>query len=120
MPNFNWGSLEKMYNEFPRVIFRNVVIYRKLWIVRLADILVLLKGNYEYYIKYFINRGIPTVFILNDGDEDMLLNICRYQDFEVFKDEIRNRKVLRIYENLSNSNKPNEIIIPTYYSPKQS
>lgn len=95
--SFNFGKILNNISVFPRVIFRNIIVFPKMWVIENSD-LEQLKHNFSK--KHFKTKfDLPKIFLFVNGDNHLFVNIDNELSILCFLDEIKDNKriVLREY-----------------------
>ncbi|GAA4763149.1 MULTISPECIES: lantibiotic dehydratase [Flavobacterium] len=106
--SFNFGKILNNISVFPRVVYKNIILFPKTWVLENSDI---------NYIKEIFSKKIfetkfklPKIFLLINGDNNLFVNLDNELSVQCFLDEIKksNRIILREYffpsDNIKNIN----------------
>lgn len=88
--HFSWGGLNKLYDFFPRVHYKNTIFFLATWIIHRSDIELLLKyDDADFKVEfenYRQNRNLPVQFMLADGDHELIIDTTNSRQFlEILK-----------------------------------
>ncbi|CAM3866488.1 MULTISPECIES: lantibiotic dehydratase [Flavobacterium] len=100
---FNWGSLASQFRFLPRVEYKNVVLKAATWQLNKTDFEPLLKGNSDAKTIKAFNEfkskfNLPDLFLLVDGDNELLINTDEEIAIFSFIDTIKNRGSIHLEE----------------------
>lgn len=101
---FSWGVLENEFDFLPRLEYKNTVLKAARWHLRLVDLTPLKdkkKTDLEKHTAFFElkNRiGLPDVFLIADGDNELLIDCSNSIAIETFIDSIKTRNDIRLEE----------------------
>ncbi len=98
--NFNWGPSLADQAFYPRVRYNNVILSAARWRINEKEI----KGLHDQdsLIKWQEKNKIPSVFLLTDYDNELVINLENKISREMFLSEIKNKKNILLKENLYN------------------
>ncbi|GAA4273513.1 lantibiotic dehydratase family protein [Aquimarina gracilis] len=98
--NFDWGP--NLYDEtfYPRVRYKNVILSAARWRIKEKD-LKQIKDQASLH-KWQEEFNIPSIFLLTDYDNELLINLENGISREMFLAEIKNKKSILLKENLYN------------------
>ena len=103
---FDWGVLVNHFDFLPRVEYKNVVLKSAKWQIRKADIEPLKskqKSDVEKHNLFFELKNkleIPDIFLIADGDNELLIDCKNPIAIDTFIDIIKNRKEITLEEYL--------------------
>lgn len=108
---FSWGALASHFNFLPRVEYKNVVLKAATWQLNKTDFEGLLKdNNKEKTIKAFHDFKdkfeLPNLFLLVDGDNELLINSEEEIAVLSFIDTIKKRNSIHLEEFLFDVKQP--------------
>lgn len=94
--NFSWGSLQHQYSFFPRVVYKNVILQRAIWVFRDKDIQNLLQKSYvifkELLLEFAKEYNLPQKVFLVEGDNELLIDLSDYQKtHDIFELSLKNK-----------------------------
>lgn len=94
--SFSWGSLYHLFDFFPRVMYKGVIISRAEWTVKKADIKQLItRENIKEFCEKF---KLPTVFVLAEADNELLIDTNHELSVRMFLNEIKNKNSILLKE----------------------
>lgn len=94
--SFSWGSLYHLFDFFPRVMYKGVIISRAEWTVKKTDIKWLTThGNIEEFREKF---KLPTVFVLAEADNELLIDTNHKLSVNMFLNEVKNKNNILLKE----------------------
>lgn len=122
---WNWGILEQA-SFLPRVTFGRLVLSKAKWIVTQAELkeLIPLKGSQLFLAvqQWRVKRQIPRMILLEDGDNQLPIDLENILSIETFIHLVKKRSAARLIEMMAGpENQPvsgpegafiNEMVIP--------
>jgi hypothetical protein len=122
---FQWGDLFHIYNFFPRVEYRNIILSKAKWKISLEEIIhfVSLFDNIEKLMKeirlWREKRQIPKWVQWIKSDNTLLINLDNKDLLIMFLSSIKNNKMALIEEFLDHKNNDftNQFIFSMYKNP---
>lgn len=102
--SFSWDNVYRLYNYFPRVKYKGVILSTATWIIKKATIEKIC-GNKNYLTKWRNEENIPSKVFLKEFDNTLPIYFDHDLSVEMFKSTIKNKNQITISENLFNSNK---------------
>ncbi len=93
---FNWGNLYSLYDFFPRVSYKDIILSPATWLVNKGKIknLVSLKAVASWRKK----EEIPSKILLVDGDNQLLIDLEHELSIELFISCIKGKNEVIISE----------------------
>jgi len=99
---FNWGVLENQFTYLPRAVYKNVVLKEAQWNFTKKDIEVLNNkqgAGFTEAVKTFKEKWqLPSLIILADGDNELLINLEDRLMVEVWLEAVKKRSSFVIKE----------------------
>ena len=93
---FDWGSLKNLYQVFPRVYYKNIIISRATWYLNRTDFE---KLNQLQELEIWKKKWeLPDKFLLVERDNELLIDFKSKLSKEVFLKLIKNKKKLILKE----------------------
>lgn len=84
---FHWGSLNSLFKNFPRVVYKNIIIYPAIWTIDSIDIQNLIKSKRNFseeFLSLKSKQSIPdTFYISRDVYDDNKLYIDTRNDISI-------------------------------------
>lgn len=94
--SFSWGSLYHLFDFLPRVMYKGVIISRAEWTVNKKAIKQLVtRRNIEEFREKF---KLPTVFVLAEADNELLIDTNHELSVRMFLNEIKNKNNILLKE----------------------
>lgn len=106
--SFSWGILEKHYDSFPRVMYKEIILSKAKWIIRKEEIISLFKVDKnnlsEEFLKWRLNLNIPRYANWANGDNTLLFDFEAQISVELFLKSVQNREETILEEFLFTAN----------------
>ncbi|MBQ0734567.1 lantibiotic dehydratase family protein [Aquimarina celericrescens] len=98
--NFDWG--DSLFEEtfYPRVRYKNVILSAARWRISGQELKQL--NNKESITKWQEKHKIPSVFLVTDYDNELLIDLENDISRDMFLSEIKNKPGVLLKENLYN------------------
>lgn len=97
--NFNWGKLARHFRYLPRVSCGNVILFEATWQLRKEDFAKLTDLQESMDITDFKNQWqLPDLFVLADGDNELLVDPKNKESVDTFIKSIRGREYVVLKE----------------------
>lgn len=90
----------EIYQFFPRVYYKKILVSRSMWILRSKDIEHIVQ-NPEILPTFFGEYPIPTCFNLIEGDHELLIDYSNELSVALFISTIKGKPVVTLAESLS-------------------
>jgi lantibiotic biosynthesis protein len=108
---FSWGTIASNFTFLPRVEYKNVVLKSATWQLNKKDYEALITEKSDLKIKKIFQEfttkfKLPELFLLVDGDNELLINTADEIAIFAFIDAIKNRTAIILEEFLFNTNSP--------------
>lgn len=108
---FSWGAMASHFTFLPRVEYKNVVLKSATWQLKKADFekLVTEKNDVKVvplFADFKAKFKLPTLFLLVDGDNELLINTDDEIAIIAFVDTIKNRTNIVLEEFLFDTEFP--------------
>jgi lantibiotic biosynthesis protein len=104
---FNWGPLANEFEYLPRVKYKDTIIFAAKWNLkkeRFEHLVKLLNAyNTEDVKTWQKTIGLPDLFLLSDGDNELLVDINDELSSKAFIDAIKKRPSIQLSEYLHTS-----------------
>jgi len=112
--SFSWGSLQNSFSFFPRVVYKNVILYAATWRISKEEIRDLFKsktqlGATEALMQFITRLELPEKFYLLDyenSDNLLLINSKEEISVHVFYNEIEKKQNFLLKEDLYTGSHP--------------
>jgi lantibiotic biosynthesis protein len=105
--NFNWGPLANEFEFLPRAVYKDVVLTPATWHVskkKFEEILNNLKNYNVLEIKNWQKEiELPNLFLLSDGDNELLVDVNDELSIKAFLSAIKKRDSITLTEFLHTS-----------------
>ncbi len=98
--NFTWGPNVSDQTFFPRVRYKNVILSPAQWHLKQKEIKQL--QDQSALTKWQEKHKIPSVFLLTDHDNELVINLENELSRKMFLSEIKNKNRIVLKENLYN------------------
>ncbi|WP_062056894.1 lantibiotic dehydratase family protein [Aquimarina longa] len=98
--NFTWGPNLADQTFFPRVRYNTIILSAAQWHFKEKELKQL--QNQDSIIKWQKRNNIPSVFLLTDHDNELVINLENEISCKMFLSEIKNKKSIVLKENLYN------------------
>ncbi|NHN26331.1 hypothetical protein FIA58_011635 [Flavobacterium jejuense] len=119
---FDWGILKHHYNNFPRVVYKEVILAKAKWYVYHDELKTIAFGtNFE---EWKAKKQIPRYVTIVNGDNTLLINLEKEICFEMMQKTAKsNGKVLleeflftneSVVKDEENNNYANQFIVSFY------
>ncbi|HEV7781399.1 MAG TPA: lantibiotic dehydratase [Chitinophagaceae bacterium] len=98
---FNWGAMARHFNYLPRVSYGNIILFEAIWQLRKADIekLITAKQPVQEAIAGFQAQWqLPGLFVLADGDNELLVDVESKESAGTFIKTIKGRNFITLKE----------------------
>lgn len=103
--SFHWGALNAQCRFFPRVTYKNTVLYLAKWRFLQKDIQPLLnlqgKDLQEALHRFRLQWKLPVQVVLADGDNELLIDLTHAATASVWLDTVKNRPRFELREFLN-------------------
>lgn len=108
---FSWGNLASQFTFLPRVEYKNVVLLPATWQLNKKDFEILLNEKSreklkEIFIDFMVKFKIPQLFLVADGDNELLIDSNNEIAVLTFIDTLKNRSSIKLKEILYDFSKP--------------
>jgi len=100
---FDWGGVKNIRKQLPRVMFKNVIVNKAEWNFTKPDFEKLNLDNFNEWKKQW---GIPDLFVLADGDNELFINCNQLLARKTFLSSIEKRSNITIIEFLFSTKSP--------------
>lgn len=100
---FSWGNLASIFNRFPRVCYKNIILSSAIWILNKKDFEDLLKEGKQSIEQWRKSWNLPQKFMLCDGDNELLIDLNSELSCEVFLNSIKHLSQIILEEFLFDS-----------------
>jgi hypothetical protein len=100
---FSWRGLYDIYNYFPRVQYKNVILSLAEWRINVNEMLSYIQKGTELYTRFneWIDMNkIPQYVELCEGDNHLLLDLHSELSIGIFLSEVKKRDVVVLRESL--------------------
>lgn len=128
--NFDWGSLQNEFDFLPRLCYKNIIFSRATWNIGEKDIKRLLlhlhsKETFDNLKSYLLEKKIPEVVYICDGDNEILFNFKNELSCQVFYSMIKGKRNVQLKEYLFEENCVtgdfcNEFIVTAFKTSKKT
>ncbi|WP_025742653.1 lantibiotic dehydratase family protein [Aquimarina pacifica] len=98
--NFTWGPNLSDQTFFPRVRYKNVILSPAQWHIKENELKELQDKN--SFAEWQKKHNIPSVFLLADHDNELVINLENEISKKMFLSEIKNKRKVTLKENLYN------------------
>lgn len=101
---FRWGELENVYDMLPRVEYKSIILSAAKWHLHKKEYAALIEKNLStaQQLQRFQSLktafGLPKLFLLADGDNELLIDTEKEIAVLAFIDAIKQRDSVRIEE----------------------
>lgn len=107
---FDWGLLAGECNYLPRVRFKNIILSPATWVIQKDDIKPALDAKddekmFTEFQKVRENFKIPSYILLEDGDNELFLNLDNLLCVKTLFSLVKNRNSFKLQEFLFNPEK---------------
>lgn len=111
--SFSWGKLVTLYHRFPRVVYKNIILMPRIWIVDEIECKTL--GDLAKWKK--MNKVPNQIFLSRDlhSDEQLFIDFSLDVANEIFLTELKTARKLIIKEILGDKNCKTLIYNNDYY-----
>ena len=97
--NFDWGALKSIYRYFPRVIYKSTILSKATWVFQKKDIPAFSDSiDKETILSWQKKYKLPSLFYLVEEDNKLLIDLKSELLIEVFYNEIKNEKWIKLEE----------------------
>lgn len=95
--SFDFGKILNNISVFPRVVYKNIIVFPKSWVLESNDLKTLKENFLEK--KFETKFELPKTFLLVNGDNNLFVNVDNDLSVLCFLDEIKNKNriILREY-----------------------
>lgn len=101
---WDWGIL-KVEKHLPRVVYKNIIVKKARWLVNIKDIYNS-KSSKLYsqneLVAFFKSKSIPDVFVINSGDNKLLISTEEKDSIDIFINNVKKYKEIEVEEFLFN------------------
>jgi len=76
--SFGFNNFSKDKRHIPRIVYKKVILQPEIWEVTFDEFTPFYskgKVNFEHFASWLIQRKIPNIILLTDGDHEILLNL---------------------------------------------
>lgn len=94
--NFDWGNISNGFKFLPRVVFKNIIISAASWVFSKNDFSEI--KDVENLLIFLKSQKIPNLFLVADGDNELLINSENELMLDVFLSILKNSKILILKE----------------------
>ncbi|KMQ67693.1 hypothetical protein ACM39_12630 [Chryseobacterium sp. FH2] len=124
------SNFDNLYKAIPRIEYKNIILSYATWNLNANDVKPLIDGKDKNNLQEGINtfrqnHSLPDLFLLSDGDNELLINLQNLTSVEMFVETIRKRQNMKLTEFIftddnqlvkdeSGKNYSNEAIISFY------
>lgn len=105
---FDWGAFFDLKPFLPRVQYSNIILSPARWLVSIENFPEFKNDkakDLELLRSGFIEKNIPTEFMIADGDNKLYINIDDSQLANILLDELKRKKNLRLEEFLGSDSR---------------
>ncbi|WP_291149922.1 lantibiotic dehydratase family protein [Flavobacterium sp. UBA7680] len=106
--SFSWGNLNKQYDFFPRVMYKEIILSKAKWIIKKEEIIILSKIDKdllpEEFLKWRLKRNFPRYVNWVNSDNTLLLDFEVPISLELFLKSVKNREEIILEEFLFREN----------------
>ena len=105
---FDWGAFFDLKPFLPRVQYSNIILSPARWLVSIENFPGFKNDkakDLELLRSGFIEKNIPTEFMIADGDNKLYINIDDSQLANILLDELKRKKNLRLEEFLGSDSR---------------
>jgi thiopeptide-type bacteriocin biosynthesis protein len=98
---FGWGSMSRHFNYLPRVRSGNVILFEATWQLQKIHFEKLVTANplSAEIMREFKNKWqLPVLFVLADGDNELLVDWESRESVETFIKTIKGREAIQLKE----------------------
>lgn len=97
--NFRWRSLETIFEQLPRVVYKDIVLSKATWNLDYKDYQELLSAKTEGSLNLWRQKWeLPQRFLLADRDNELLVDTNSELSIQAFLGAIRKRKKIKLKE----------------------
>lgn len=102
--HFNWGNLSREYTFLPRVVFKDLILFRATWQLKKKDFIQILppkKGNTtnRILVKEWRKKWkIPRYILFTESDNELLIDLESEVCLELFNKLIKNKTKIILKE----------------------
>lgn len=96
--SFDWGNLYSLYDVFPRVLYKGIILSSAIWVVRENAIKDLMK-NHDI-LRWRNLHGIPSKVLLVEGDNELFIDTTHELSVKMFISLIKNKSLIILSEYL--------------------
>lgn len=100
--SFSWGNLNKLYDFFPRVMYKEIILAKAKWIIKKEEIINLSKIDKnilpEEFLKWRLKRNIPRYAKWINHDNTLLFDFESPISLELFLKSVKNREEITLEE----------------------
>lgn len=100
--SFDWGVLEKHYQFFPRVLYRDVILSKARWVINKEELIAFSKMAdktlEEAFLLWRIGRKIPRFVNWTNRDNTLLFDFETQIGMELFLQATQNREKIILEE----------------------
>ncbi len=100
---FSPTALGNVLRKVPRVVYKNVIVSPATWLLGRKDFKELLDNKKESLEKWQNHWGIPSLLLLVQGDNELLIDLEKKLSLDTFLDVIKKRNQIKLTEFLSAS-----------------
>jgi hypothetical protein len=95
---FSWGDLEKLFEYFPRVVYKNTIISPSKWKIPVSKIQFIQTSNPESLLRQVKQwrqaENIPEQVVLVEGDNKLYVNLDNYHHIRMLAKSIRQKDTI--------------------------
>ena len=107
---FNWGALSNEYPFLPRVKFKNLIFSLATWNLKKDDIKEIVSAKEDKVLlieveKLRMAKKIPALVLLEDGDNELLINLENLLCVKTLISMVKNRLLFKLTEYLFKADK---------------
>lgn len=89
--------LRKLFDHFPRISYKNVILQPETWFFTEGKIDLF---NDKSVLEWQNQYQIPSLIVLSEGDNELLINLESEQSRQIFINSIKNKRLTTIKESL--------------------
>ncbi|KRB59940.1 lantibiotic dehydratase family protein [Flavobacterium sp. Root186] len=106
--SFSWGNLNKLYDFFPRVMYKKIILSKAKWLIKKEEIINLSKIDKnilpETFLKWRLKRNISRYANWVNHDNTLLFDFEAPISLELFLKSVKNREEITLEEFLFTEN----------------